>query len=1142
MVGDSRRHAAALGELVGWWQDLARQEINSRAVLLAVPPRWGRTFLLNQFAASVEDDAALSIVIRVPGKSLPDGLGAQAQKLRDLFRETRVDHEVVELLVEHRVAEKLGVDTPSGVIQLGLGVGGLFVSSLAAQVGLLLAGVGVGAAGRWDDSAAGQEGPVARLARRVGAVSVSVPVVVVIDDADRLEPDLVVVLVENLVERFAGHVLVVAVVNPDGDLMPALIARSAYGLTEGRVRRLDVDPGMGFQERVDLTTELCPNLPGAAIRRIGQRTRTFTEVFTVASAERLTELDPHGDDAATVTMVDKVINARVDRDPPSGQAVVLAWAGGILHSRQADRAADILGWRRENDGDVLKFESLVRLADLASPRLAEQVDILSASERHRLAEIVLSTAVQIGEDPQIGLVDKIVAWQAAHRIRDDLQNRARLTGVQCQLVHGLEDLGDLASAYQVAKAALAEYRTRRLGDQRTPEQDYLSAAVLRLARNCKLVGTDPFIEATVAVATAGGAAVGLEACMWAAIDLLAQPGKRERALELTDQVTAELSQQNDLGAIGNRWRLQLALHAGRAGYHTAAQRLLAPMLNAPHFHEGEDAAQAVLYAIGGPKADTRLQIIGLEAELAVLPPDAEDDLLRVHFALGADYESLGYYSQALYHGRQELSMRQRIQGADHPNTLRARSNIALRTDYCGNSKEALLLLSELLPDQERILGPAHHDTLTTRSNIASCTGHSGRSEEALRLSQELLSDAQRVLGSNHPDTLLTRGNIALWTGECGRSEEALRLFQQLLPDEVQVLGPDDSSTLGTRNNIASWTGHCGRREEALRLFQQLLPDQERVIGPDHPDTLAMRSNMAFWTGECGRSEEALRLFQQLLPDRQRVIGPDHPDTLSTRSNMAFWTGECGRSEEALRLFQQLLPDRQRVIGPDHSDTLSTRNNIAVWTDRCGRSEEALRLFQQLLLEQQRVLGPSRPETLLTRYNIAADTGKLGRGEEALRLYQQLLPDEHRVLGPRHPRTLRTRSEIASWTAECGRSEEALRLYQQLLPDQERVIGPDHPDILTTRRNIASGTGECGHGEEALRLFNELLPDLERVLGPDHPDTLTARNHFAFWTWRCGDGDKALRLLRDLLADEQRVLGPSHHDTLITQRAIQQLDR
>lgn len=165
MVRVSDVHAATLDELVEWWQDLAQQEINSRAVLLPVPPGWGRTHLLNEFAAFVENDEAVSIVVRVPGAELPDGLGLQALKLRKLFSEARV---------EHRVAELLGVDRLGGVTQLGLNVASLFLSPLATLVGLLLTGVGVGAASKvWDDTLAGQEGVVAKLARAVAAVSLA---------------------------------------------------------------------------------------------------------------------------------------------------------------------------------------------------------------------------------------------------------------------------------------------------------------------------------------------------------------------------------------------------------------------------------------------------------------------------------------------------------------------------------------------------------------------------------------------------------------------------------------------------------------------------------------------------------------------------------------------------------------------------------------------------------------------------------------------------------------------------------------------------------------------------------------------------------------------------------------------------------
>ncbi len=318
--GRSQRHTMVLEELIAWWQELTRQAIGSQAVLLAVPPQWGRTTLLDQFVTVVEEDEAVSIVVVVRGASLPDGLGLQAQKLPDLFRAAHVNH---------RVAKLLGVDRLGGLFQLSLGVSGLFVSLRAAGVALLLAEVGTEAVGRvWDNTPTGQEGTIARLARAVAAVSVSVPVVVILDDADRLDPNLAVTLVENLIERDDGRALVVAAADPDSNVVSTLIARAKYGPTEGKVLTAEADPSMDYRSRVALAAEFCHRLPVIATRRIGQRVATFADVFAVASAERLTELDPSSEDKAILAVVDQVINARPAQAEPSPEAVVLAWAGG----------------------------------------------------------------------------------------------------------------------------------------------------------------------------------------------------------------------------------------------------------------------------------------------------------------------------------------------------------------------------------------------------------------------------------------------------------------------------------------------------------------------------------------------------------------------------------------------------------------------------------------------------------------------------------------------------------------------------------------------------------------------------------------------------------------------------------------------
>jgi tetratricopeptide (TPR) repeat protein len=918
-------HAAVAAELIESWETLWKQGAGSQAVLLAVPPGWGRTTALESLAVATEwHGAPVTLVVPIAGMALPPDTGLQARVVQDLLAGAHV---------RHRAAELLGVDRAGGVLQLGLGVGGLFVSGLAATTSFLLAGMAANAGSRlWDGSLAGQEGGLARAARAVAALSVEVPIVVIIDDADYLDHDLAVILIENLCARNNGQVLVAAAVNPGSSLAEALTADTRYFLF-GRVHKADADPDMSYDARTALARELRPGLPAVAVSRIGQRTQTFSDVFAVTSAERLTDIDADDDQATVLAVIDAVIDARMPRGEPSLEAVAVAFAGGLVHARQAQRMLAVLGAatggaeneRNSDPGDdLLRWESLVRVADAVSPRLAEQVEVLSAGTRRALAAAVLDEAVSVAADPAAGLVDRVVALQAAHRVRTDLGGKRELLQTQREVVAGLEELGDIAAACRIAGEALAGVPP---GDQTRYERDELSAAVLRLSHMVQERRYDPVIEQAIALAEAGGAAVSLEARAWATVYLLDIAGQRGRALQLAGQVAAELDGPVDLGRAGDRWRLLLAFHAGRAGYPAISQQVLAPLIGSTDTGR-QDAAHAVLYAIGGPRADTRLQVVTLEAELQARPADDYDDLLRLHHALAADYETLGDYRKALSHGRQELELSRRILGADHPNVLTARGNIALWTGLSGNAAAALKLYEQLLADQERVLGHHHADTLNTRSEIAYWTGMSGNVAGALKLSTDVWADQERFLGSHHQNTLRTRHNIAFWTAQNGDQAAALALNRELLPDQQRALSPHHPYALKTRANIAVEIGKCGKPDEALRLLQELLPDLEQAQGPDHPDTLDNRHNIAFWAGECEGPARGLQLFRDLLPDRERVLGRDHPNTLAVRKNIAIYADQCGQRAEARRLYRKLLPDQQRVLGPDHADTRATRHFLA----------------------------------------------------------------------------------------------------------------------------------------------------------------------------------------------------------------------
>src|SRR5689334_3817711 len=108
------RQEAAAGELREWWEDLWQRGIGSQVVLLQVPPRWGRSAVLDQVSEVVSvADAPVTLVVRFNGRELRDGLGLQAEV---------VSGQLADAGARHRVAELVGLDGMPGVAQVGLGV------------------------------------------------------------------------------------------------------------------------------------------------------------------------------------------------------------------------------------------------------------------------------------------------------------------------------------------------------------------------------------------------------------------------------------------------------------------------------------------------------------------------------------------------------------------------------------------------------------------------------------------------------------------------------------------------------------------------------------------------------------------------------------------------------------------------------------------------------------------------------------------------------------------------------------------------------------------------------------------------------------------------------------------------------------
>lgn len=144
--------------------------------------------------------------------------------------------------------------------------------------------------------------------------------------------------------------------------------------------------------------------------------------------------------------------------------------------------------------------------------------------------------------------------------------------------------------------------------------------------------------------------------------------------------------------------------------------------------------------------------------------------------------------------------------------LRLRGQSVYLLNMLGDRAELAISAAEpLVADCERMLGADHPDTLASRSNLAVAYRAAGRTTEAFPLYQRTLADCERVLGASHPDTLMSRRNLATAYHAAGRTVAATALLQRTLADCERVLGAHHPDTDAVRADLAAVTGKQKRR-------------------------------------------------------------------------------------------------------------------------------------------------------------------------------------------------------------------------------------------------------------------------------------------------------------------------------------------
>ena len=176
-------------------------------------------------------------------------------------------------------------------------------------------------------------------------------------------------------------------------------------------------------------------------------------------------------------------------------------------------------------------------------------------------------------------------------------------------------------------------------------------------------------------------------------------------------------------------------------------------------------------------AEMASQVMALADNAGAAPDDADEQLptmlTRLRSLVLTHLVELGdTMPHAIAIGEPLIADLERLLGPEHPDTVRARSDLARAYHQTGRVADAVPLVEQVLTAREQLFGAEHAKTLAARNNLASAYRATGRAAEAIPLFEQNVATCERLFGADHPKTLASRHSLDLARQESAQAGDS----------------------------------------------------------------------------------------------------------------------------------------------------------------------------------------------------------------------------------------------------------------------------------------------------------------------------------------------------------------------------------
>lgn len=165
----------------------------------------------------------------------------------------------------------------------------------------------------------------------------------------------------------------------------------------------------------------------------------------------------------------------------------------------------------------------------------------------------------------------------------------------------------------------------------------------------------------------------------------------------------------------------------------------------------------------------------------------------------------------------QLAAAERQWGTEDPRTFTTLVTLGIRLNDAGFVNEAVKATRMAADGRAGVLGAQHDDTLLARSILVQCLQDAGQRRQAADEADIVLLECSHRYGADHPKTMEARYAMIPVLTRAGRLDEALMHTHVLLPFTVAQLGADHESVDRIVGFMVKFLNDAGRHHEAHQL-------------------------------------------------------------------------------------------------------------------------------------------------------------------------------------------------------------------------------------------------------------------------------------------------------------------------------------